>query len=230
MLRPPRLALLPLLPVLLLGASLGASCSDDGGDGGASGAGGGSGGSGGSAGSGGAGMAGGGGSSAMRPPIPSPRFESCSALAPVYAGGGCNSVCTSMRCQCDPFPATYIACHPEQGCLTGMDCSVACERDLDDVLGCVDNFQACTSDADCGDGRCLNDGSDSGGDCSSAVNGSRCLEDADCLEGSCVAVSSDGRYTCQNGQSDAACNTTADCGSGLSCILPATSFVGTCSD
>src|SRR5688572_18217191 len=92
-------SLSPSFPALLAGVALalalGASCSDDGGDGSA-----GAGGGGGSGGSGG----GSAGASAVRPPIPSARFESCSALAPVYAGGGCSSVCTSMRCQCDPFP------------------------------------------------------------------------------------------------------------------------------
>jgi hypothetical protein len=75
---------------------------------------------------------GGSGGSVVRPPIPPATFTGCSELRPTYAGAGCGSVCGTVRCQCAPFPSSYISCHPELGCLTGMDCSVACERDLGD--------------------------------------------------------------------------------------------------
>src|SRR5262245_61726274 len=88
--------------------------------------------------------------SGVRPPIPPAVYESCSALAPTYDGSDCSSVCASMRCDCDPFPASYIACHPDLGCVTAMDCSVACERDLGDVLDCMGSYAPCAADSDCG--------------------------------------------------------------------------------
>ncbi|HKO92962.1 MAG TPA: hypothetical protein VJU61_17525, partial [Polyangiaceae bacterium] len=64
---------------------------------------GGAGGNGGSAGS-------GGGASIQRPAIPAATFESCSALSPSYAGNGCTGACSNVRCDCDPFPTSYLAC------------------------------------------------------------------------------------------------------------------------
>src|SRR5688572_12274840 len=43
-----------------------------------------------------------------RPPIPPATVESCGALAFTFDGGGCSSVCASVRCDCEPFPSTYI--------------------------------------------------------------------------------------------------------------------------
>src|SRR5687768_1154458 len=78
---------------------------------------------------------------------PTAGVESCSALAPTYAGSGCTRACTAARCRCDPFPASYVACHPELGCLTGVDCNVACERELENVVECVGDFRPCDEDA-----------------------------------------------------------------------------------
>jgi hypothetical protein len=135
-------------------------------------------------GSGGTGGAGSGG----RPPIPPATFESCSPLAFTFNGSDCSSACSSVRCECDPFPSSYLACHPERGCLTGMDCSVACERDLGDVLECVDRYEPCDSDADCSSGRCLRGEASGRGDCSPGTPGASCLDDGDCLDEACVAV------------------------------------------
>ncbi|HEY3498865.1 MAG TPA: hypothetical protein VGK73_29440, partial [Polyangiaceae bacterium] len=101
-----------------------------------------------------------------RPPIPdAPPLRSCSALAPVYAGAACTSACTSVRCDCDPFPASYLGCHPTRGCLLSVDCSVACELDLEDVIDCIGDYAPCEADADCNGGRCLRQGDQ--GDCTS---------------------------------------------------------------
>src|SRR5262249_37178043 len=140
------------------------------------------------------------------------------------------TVCASMRCACSPFPATYIACRQGHGCLTGLDCSVACQRDLGDVLECAGSYAPCTTDADCGSGRCVRaDGSPSG-DCHPGISGDLCLDAGGCLDGACVAVASDGTRKCQNRGPGAACNLATDCAPSLPCILPEHSFVGTCSD
>ena len=165
-----------------------------------------------------------------RPAIPPASYEGCSALEPVYAGTACTSACTAVRCSCDRFPASYLGCHPERGCLTALDCDVACDRDLEDVVGCIGDYAPCDSDADCDDGqRCLQE-SGAPGDCVSGMTGESCLDDDDCVQGSCVATASNGDRMCQDGKANAKCNDTRDCASGLACILPAASFVGTCSD
>ncbi|HKU42754.1 MAG TPA: hypothetical protein VJR89_31565, partial [Polyangiales bacterium] len=161
-----------------------------------------------------------------RPAIPTPRVESCSALAPQYAGSGCTRSCASVRCTCKPFPSSYIACHPERGCLTAVDCNVACERELSDVVQCVGHYAPCESDADCkNDGRCVKAGSEPG-DCTTGVTGAACLDDADCRDGSCVATASDGTRTCQSGLRGEKCNQADECDAGLACVLPKASFVG----
>ena len=80
-----------------------------------------------------------------------------------------------------------------------MDCEVACERDLGDVLECVDVYAPCDSDADCGGGRCVRAEASGSGDCTSGAPGVACLDNGDCLNEICVAVSSDGRRSCQGG-------------------------------
>jgi len=166
----------------------------------------------------------------MRPQIPAARFESCSALAPQYAGNTCTQACANVRCPCEPWSTSYVACHPDRGCLTSLNCDVACERDLGDVVGCLGDYAPCEKDSDCAnDGRCVKtDGMP--GDCTSGVPGAGCLDDGDCRDGSCVATSSNGTRTCQSGISGATCNVQDECDSGLSCVLPKSSFVGTCSD
>src|SRR5687767_12337567 len=87
--------------LFIVPAALTLGCGDDA-DGAAPG---GAGGSGGTSGRGGTGGSAGSGASAGtgtggRPAIPPPAVESCSALAPTYAGGGCTRACTSVRCVC----------------------------------------------------------------------------------------------------------------------------------
>jgi hypothetical protein len=150
------------LVVCLVGApgvlTIGCGSDDDGGnasgdagaDGGASGT------DGGASGSSSGGRSGSGG----RPAIPPATYEGCSALAPTYDGSDCTSACASVRCDCDPFPASYLGCHQERGCLTAVDCGVACERDLGDVVSCIGDYAPCDDDSDCAEGRCV--GSDDG--------------------------------------------------------------------
>src|SRR4029077_7632906 len=113
----------------------------------------------------------------------------------------------------------YIACHPERGCLVGLDCDVACERDLENVVDCAGSYDPCKSDLDCGGARCMQEGNASG-DCTTGLPGSACLDDGDCRTGSCVAVALDGERKCQDGKSGSACNDAKDCTSGLACLLP----------
>ena len=76
-----------------------------------------------------------------RPAIPpAPGVESCAELAMTFAGHGCASVCASVSCACDPFPASYLGCNQTLGCLTGVDCDVACARDLGAVVDCIGKY------------------------------------------------------------------------------------------
>src|SRR3954468_22023635 len=63
-----------------------------------------------------------------RPTIPAAHHESCAALAPKYDGSACKTACPALRSICDPFPASYIVCNKDLGCLKAIDCAVACER------------------------------------------------------------------------------------------------------
>ena len=64
-------------------------------------------------------------SSGGRPAIPPPpSVQSCSALAFTYAGEGCSKGCSSISCKCNPFSKSFAGCHPELGCVTGVDCAV----------------------------------------------------------------------------------------------------------
>src|SRR5688572_11276791 len=179
--------------VLIASALLAVACGDDGGggDGGLDGSfDDGGGGASGSAGQGGSGGSGG------RPPIPPARLSDCAKLELEHDGSACTSVCSSISCDCDPFPASYIACHPDRGCLTGIDCDVACEMDLGDVVGCAGSHVPCEEDRACSGGRCARLPSGTSGECTSGGSGATCADDGDCMDGSCVAADSDGRRTC----------------------------------
>ena len=115
----------------------------------------------------------------------------------------------------DPFPASYIACHPERGCLTALDCDVACEKDLEFVVDCAGDFAPCEADGDCGAGRCLLGDGATTGDCTDGTTGAPCLDDDDCVAETCVAVALDGEHTCQSGENGSSCNEASDCASGL---------------
>jgi hypothetical protein len=86
---------------------VGSGCASDGP---ATGAGANDAGVGGNAGAAGSARAAGGSLPARRPPIPPATIESCGVLAFTFDEGDCTSVCASVRCECDPFPSTYIAC------------------------------------------------------------------------------------------------------------------------
>src|SRR4051812_19443859 len=90
-----------------------------------------------------------GGKSGGRPAIPKATYQGCSGLGFVYAGGGCTAACQPVRCDCDPFPTSYTGCHPERGCLTEVDCAVACKAELGDVVSCIGKYAPCDTDQDC---------------------------------------------------------------------------------
>ncbi|HWO08307.1 MAG TPA: hypothetical protein VNN80_02475, partial [Polyangiaceae bacterium] len=156
-----------------------------------------------------------------RPEIPPASFLGCSALAPTFSGT-CDNGCASVRCECEPFGSSYVACHPERGCVTGLDCAVACERDLSDVVDCLGAYAPCQGDADCNGGRCVA-AADGAGDCRSGLPGAACLDVGDCIEGRCVAVDLAGDRNCESGERGARCNSGTDCANGLACVLPASS-------
>jgi hypothetical protein len=163
-----------------------------------------------------------------RPAIPPPRFVSCAALEPIYAGGECDG-CAPVLCPCEDRVSTYAACHEGRGCLTAVNCDVACERDAANVERCGSTYAPCKLDVDCNSGRCLRSGT-ADGDCSTGENGAPCLEAADCLSATCAAVNLEGDRRCTSGSGGDYCNAPDDCGSGLACPLPSASFVGICSD
>src|SRR5690606_40880223 len=112
------------------GGDGGGASGGDGGSGGTAA----SGGSGGSASTSSGGGSGGGAGTGGRPAIPPPPLPaSCSSLDMSYDGGDCSTACSNVRCECDPFPASYLGCHQELGCLSSVDCEVACDWDLGDV-------------------------------------------------------------------------------------------------
>src|SRR5690606_15715819 len=121
-----------------------------------------------------------------------------------------------------------VGCHAELGCLSGVDCDVACEWDLGDVVSCIGEYDPCTSDADCDGGRCVEDVGASSGACDHGLSGASCVDDGDCVTGHCVAVALDGRRACSTGDSNEYCNDTDHCGASLTCVLPPASFVGRC--
>ena len=69
-----------------------------------------------------------------RPAIPPATYQGCGDLGFEYDGGACTKACSPVTCKCDPFNSSYTGCHPERGCLTAVDCALACELALGDVV------------------------------------------------------------------------------------------------
>ena len=108
-----------------------------------------------------------------RPSIPAATYESCGDLGFEYAGGACTKACSPVTCKCDPFNSSYTGCHPERGCLTAVDCALACELDLGDVVSCIAEYAPCAGDQDCKTGRCVGGDATRPGDCKPGTSGLR---------------------------------------------------------
>ncbi len=151
--------------------------------------------------------------------------DSCVRFGFRFTSGGCpESECQEPLCTC-PTP---IRCIPGMNdrCMSGLDCDAACAVDAESVFVCSIDIEPCTTDAECGAGRCVVQPGADNGECESGERGARCRNDADCLVGNCVAGDNASR-ACSPGEAGDLCNRASDCQS-EHCSLDAGALTGEC--
>ncbi len=144
-------------------------------------------------------------------PDAAPRRHPCALLEAEYAGEGCEAPCAPVVCDCDVGDPNWVACHSRLGCLTALDCEVACDYGLTTTSECVGDFEGCAEDADCLDGRCVVSPELADGFCSEGRDQDRCYEAADCESGTCWRPD-DGDPYCLTPQDGSPCRSDEDCG------------------
>jgi hypothetical protein len=104
-----------------------------------------------------------------------------------------------------------------------------CELDLADVVSCIGDYNPCESDQDCDAGRCIGGNGTTQGDCQPGTDGSLPRRRRP-RRRQLRRHRHRRRLPLPHRRKRLPRNVKARCGAGLNCILPATSFVGTCSD
>jgi hypothetical protein len=166
----------------------------------------------------------------VSPAASPPPEHPCERLHATYAGGGCDGICSSVDFECD-FSRSLVACHPEFGCLTGVDIEAACALSLQEAVDCAGEYTPCETDSDCGfsiipgappsSPYCVRVSGASRGACGSGRDGEACAEGADCVGRTCAGVTADALGTCRTVAEGTACETDSDCGDGRCAEIPA---------
>lgn len=139
----------------------------------------------------------------------------CALLEAEYAGAGCGAPCPPVVCECEVGAPNHVVCHSRLGCLTALDCEVACDYGLTATLECLgDDFEGCIEDEDCLDGRCVRAAGFADGFCSAGRDQDPCHEAADCQSGTCWQPEEGDAY-CLTPQDGSPCRTDDDCGGAL---------------
>lgn len=177
-----------------------------------------------------AGAAGEAGSSEAAPTarsLPGYLVDTCDALGIELDPSLSVNDCPTIACDCPGF--TSLQFSPPQGCVVGIDCSVACEQgDYGLWMSCALN--GCKGDDDCTtpNDKCFMPPGYDHGQC--GQRGRVCLDDGDCAAGSsCVVIEQDGTRSCVLTERGSACNDDRQCASGARCALPLDGLLGACS-
>ncbi len=118
-------------------------------------------------------------------PVGVPNYVPCPELDTAYSGEACTGGCAAVSCDCPmDFPLSLVVCHETLGCLTALDCDVACEQKLSRIVKCAQGEGECLEDDECA-GFCVGESSTEVGTCSPGALGDACVLGDDCAGNSC---------------------------------------------
>lgn len=145
----------------------------------------------------------------------------CADLDLAYDGSDCASASCSrnVQCPCSSFSMSFGVCNSVQGCLSSLDCDVACNF-VGSVYSCAQQ-STCESDSDCGEFYCVTSGSR--GTCSRGKGGDTCVDDQDCGSSDCQNDPNLGSLRCKGAASTGTnCSSDFECASGICALQPST--------
>jgi hypothetical protein len=124
--------------------------------------------------------------------------------------------------------SSFQVCNSIQGCLSSIDCDVACNF-RGSVYSCAQQ-NTCTSDSDCGGYFCVMSSGSSSGSCSRGQAGASCVDDGDCDSGDCMSDPRLGSLRCKGDKSTgSSCSSDYECTSGI-CAVNSSTGTQQCSD
>lgn len=168
------------------------------------------------------------GTDAAKPPVTS---VSCEQLDLQFDGSRCAlSACSAVQCACQPQARSFTLCNSVRGCLSALDCEMACAATSSSIVTSCGATTSCVTDADCGDYHCvMSSAGASSGSCTRGEGGDACDQPTDCQSGMCTSLSGTLGTCTGNAATGTSCNLDRDCRSGI-CYQPSGFGAGQCSD